>query len=244
MNLHLAEARVTSRDCEKQQLLAGLDLFSKLRSDELRRLATYARWSTYPATRVLFRKGDPGSRMMVVRHGRVKACTHSEEGKELMIAMFRPGEVFGEIALLDGADRTADIVAIEDCELLTLDRRDFIPFLLEHPEAAVTMLEVLARRVRRTTKLLEDVAFYDGPIRLARRLVHLAEVVGVEVEEGVRLDMPLSQQQLGNMVGMTRETINKQLKQWREEALITWVRSIYTITDLAALKKISVMDAP
>jgi CRP-like cAMP-binding protein len=176
--------------------------------------------------------------MMVVRHGRVKVSTHGECGKELVLNMFGPGEVFGEIALLDGSSRTADAITIDDCELLVLDRRDFIPFLLEHPDASVRMLEVLTHRLRRTTQLLEDVAFREGPARLARRFLRLAEFSGRDVDDGIFVDMALSQQQLGDMVGMTRESINKQLKQWRDEGLIVWSRGYYTITDMDGLSRI------
>ncbi|MEM8947929.1 MAG: Crp/Fnr family transcriptional regulator [Pseudomonadota bacterium] len=223
---------------DKRGLLANLDLFRKLRADELDRLVAFTRWSKPKARTVLFRKSDPGTSMMVVRQGRVKCSTHSEDGKELVLNMFGPGEVFGEIALLDGSPRTADAVTIDDCELLVLDRRDFIPFLLEHSDASVRMLEVLTHRLRRTTQLLEDVAFREGPSRLARRFVHLAEFSGKEVEDGIFVDMALSQQQLGNMVGMTRESINKQLRQWRDEGLISWTRGYYTITDLEQLSRI------
>lgn len=227
-----------TRDGDKRGLLADLDLFRKLRADELNRLVAFTRWARNQARSVLFRKGDPGTSMMVVRHGRVKVCTHGECGKELVLDMFGPGDVFGEIALLDGSPRTADAVAIDDCDLLVLDRRDFIPFLLEHPDASVRMLEVLTYRLRRTTQLLEDVAFREGPARLARRFLRLAEFSGRDVDDGIFVDMPLSQQQLGDMVGMTRESINKQLKQWRNQGLIIWNRGYYTITNMDDLSKI------
>lgn len=225
-------------DSDKLKLLADLDLFRKLRPDELDRLIAFTRWSRHRARSVLFCKGAPGTSMMVVRHGRVKVCTHSECGRELVLEMFGPGDVFGEIALLDGSPRTADAVTIDECELLVLDRRDFIPFLLEHSDASVRMLEVLTQRLRRTTQLLEDVAFRGGPSRLARRFIHLAEFSGRDVENGVYVDMSLSQQQLGDMVGMTRESINKQLKHWRDEGLITWSRGYYTIMDIEELSKL------
>lgn len=223
---------------DKRGLLADLDLFRKLRADELDRLVAFTRWMLPKARTLLFRKDDPGTNMMVVSQGRVKVSTHSEDGKELVLGLFGPGEVFGEIALLDGAPRTADAITIDDCKLLVLDRRDFIPFLLEHSDASVRLLEVLSQRLRRTTKLLEDVAFLEGPSRLAKRFVHLADFSGRRVEEGVFVDLPLSQQQLGNMVGMTRESVNKQLRQWRDEGIISWARGYYTINNLDELSKL------
>lgn len=227
-----------TRDGDKRALLADLDLFRKLRADELDRLVVFTRWAHHRARTVLFCKNDPGTSMMVVRYGRVKVCTHGECGKELVLDMFGPGDVFGEIALLDGSPRTADAVTIDACQLLVLDRRDFIPFLLDHPDASVRMLEVLSYRLRRTTQLLEDVAFREGAARLAHSFLRLAQFSGRSVDDGIFVDMPLSQQQLGDMVGMTRESINKQLKQWRDQGLIIWDRGYYTITNLDGLSKI------
>jgi CRP-like cAMP-binding protein len=227
-----------TRDGDKRAWLADLDLFRKLRADELDRLMPFTRWAHHQAHTILFRKNDPGSSLMVVCKGRVKICTHGECGKELVLDMFGPGDVFGEIALLDGSPRSADAVTIDECGLLVLDRRDFIPFLREHPDATVRMLEVLTHRLRRTTELLEDVAFCEGPTRLARRFMRLAEFSGRAVDEGVFVDMALSQQQLGDMVGMTRESINKQLKQWRDKGLIDWNRGYYTIRNLEGLSNI------
>lgn len=223
---------------DKRGLLADLDLFRKLRADELDRLVAFTRWMQPKARTLLFHKDDPGTSMLVVSEGRVKVSTHSEDGKELVLGLFGPGEVFGEIALLDGSPRTADAITIDDCQLLVLDRRDFIPFLLEHSDASVRLLEVLTQRLRRTTQLLEDVAFREGPSRLARRFVRLADFSGREVENGVFVDMALSQQQLGNMVGMTRESVNKQLRQWRDEGIMSWARGFYTITNLEELSKL------
>ena len=114
---------------DKRRLLEQHPLFGQLEAEELDRLVTYMRVARYPRRTVLFRKGDPGTNMMVVLRGRVKVCTHSEDGKELVLNLFSPGDVFGEIALLDGADRTADAVTLDDCDLLVLERRDFLPFL-------------------------------------------------------------------------------------------------------------------
>jgi CRP/FNR family transcriptional regulator, cyclic AMP receptor protein len=222
---------------DKRRLLEQHPLFGRLGAAELDRLVTYLRVARYPRRTILFRKGDPGANMMVVLHGRVKVCTHSEDGKELVLNLFSPGEVFGEIALLDGADRTADAVALDDCELLVLERRDFIPFLRSHPDAALRLLEVLCQKLRQTSQLLEEALFLEGPSRLAKRLVHLAEAFGRPVTDGVRIELQLSQQQLGNMVGMSRESMNKHLRQWREADLIRIQDGHYVVTDLEALRR-------
>lgn len=223
---------------DKRALLANLPLFGRLAPEELDRLATYMRLVRHPARTVLFRKGDPGSNMMVVVRGRVKVCSHSEDGKELVLNLINPGEVVGEIALLDGADRTADAVTLAETELLVLERRDFVPFLQRHPDACMRLFAVLCERLRKTSELLEEALFLEGSSRLAKRLVHLAEVFGKPVPGGIRIDIPLSQQQLGSMVGMSRESMNKQLKQWRQDGLIRVEDGRYVLTDLDALRDI------
>lgn len=222
---------------DKRSLLAEHPLFGQLAPDELDRLVTYMRVVRHPMRTVLFRKGDPGTNMMMVRRGRIKICTHSEDGKELVLNLINPAEVFGEMALLDGADRSADAVTLEDCELLVLERRDFIPFLLAHPEACLRLLNVLCQRVRRTSELLEEAMFLEGPTRLAKRLVYLAERFGTPVADGIRIDIPhLSQQQIGSLVGMSRESMNKQLRQWRREDLIRIEDGYYVVCDIEALR--------
>jgi CRP/FNR family cyclic AMP-dependent transcriptional regulator len=124
-----------------------------------------------------------------------------------------------------------------ECELLVLERRDFIPFLRSHPDAALRLLEVLCQKLRQTSQLLEEALFLEGPSRLAKRLVHLAEAFGRPVPEGVRIELQLSQQQLGNMVGMSRESMNKHLRQWREADLIRIQDGHYVVTDLEALRQ-------
>jgi CRP/FNR family transcriptional regulator, cyclic AMP receptor protein len=221
---------------DKRALLANHPLFGQLAPEELERLLTYMRLVRQPPRTVLFRKGDPGTHMVVVVRGRVKVCTHSEDGKELVLNLINPGEVVGEIALLDGSDRTADAVTLTDSDLLILERRDFIPFLQRHPDACMRLFAVLCARLRKTSELLEEALFLEGSSRLAKRLVHLAEIFGKPVPGGVRVDIALSQQQLGNMVGMSRESMNKQLKQWRHDNLIRIEDGRYVLTNLDALR--------
>jgi CRP/FNR family transcriptional regulator, cyclic AMP receptor protein len=221
---------------DKRALLANHPLFGQLAPEELERLLAYMRLVRQPARTVLFRKGDPGTHMVVVVRGRVKVCTHSEDGKELVLNLINPGEVVGEIALLDGSDRTADAVTLADSDLLILERRDFIPFLQRHPDACMRLFAVLCARLRKTSELLEEALFLEGSSRLAKRLVHLAEIFGKPVPGGVRVDIPLSQQQLGNMVGMSRESMNKQLKHWRHDNLIRIEDGRYVLTNLDALR--------
>jgi CRP/FNR family transcriptional regulator, cyclic AMP receptor protein len=223
---------------DKRDLLARTPLFSQFSPEELNRLVSFMRIERFPARRVLVRKGDPGTSMMVVLEGRVQICTRSEEGREFVVNIINPGELFGEIALLDGSDRTADAVTMDPCELMILERRDFMPFLRDHPDACLRLLEVLCKKLRWTTGVLEAALFLEGPSRLARVLVHLASLYGHKVDQGIELRIRLSQQQLANMVGMSRESINKQLGQWRDDGIVAIEDGRILITDLDALQEI------
>ena len=231
-----------SDDIDKVAVLSGHFLLRDLPAEDLRRLASYARPVRHPTHRVLFQKGDPGEGMMAVISGRVKIRCYSVDGKELVLNVIKPGELFGEIALLDAKPRTADAVTMESCELLVLERRDFLPFLANHPQACLHLLSVLCDRMRQTSQQLEDALFLDLAPRLARCLARLAERFGKPVPDGIRIDVRLSQQELAAFVGMTRESVNKQLAAWRRDGLVGFSAGTVTIHDLAALRELSGID--
>ena len=202
---------------DKRDLLARAPLFSQFSADELSRLVSFMRVERYPARRVLVRKGDPGTSMMVVLEGRVQICTRSEEGREFVVNIINPGEVFGEIALLDGKERTADATAMADCELLVIERREFIPFLERHPEICTRLLAVLCERLRRTSEQVEDVLFLELPARLTKALLRLAASHGRAMAGGQRIELKLSQRELGNMIGTSRETVTRVVKELKQD---------------------------
>jgi CRP/FNR family transcriptional regulator, cyclic AMP receptor protein len=223
---------------DKEAILAEHVLLRHLKREELRQLAGYAWVAHHPTHAVIFRKGDPGASMMAVLRGRVKICSYSLDGKELVLNIISKGEFFGEIALLDGEPRTADAVAHEPCDLLVLERRHFLPFLERNPEVCLRLLTVLCQRLRRTSEQLEDTLFLEVPSRLARALLRLAKACGQKVPGGVRIDLKLSQQQLGALVGITRESTNKQLGEWQKEELIAVKNGYITILDMDTLEDI------
>ncbi|MBV9523838.1 MAG: Crp/Fnr family transcriptional regulator, partial [Alphaproteobacteria bacterium] len=131
------------------------------------------------------------------------------DGREIVLNTIREGEIFGEIALLDGKERTADATAQGACELLVIDRRSFVPFLRKNPEVSLRLIAVLCERLRRTTEQVEDMLFRDLPSRLAKKLIELAAAGGERDAAGRRIATRLSQRLLGTMIGMSRESINK-----------------------------------
>ena len=216
---------------DKRQLLAQSALFSQLEPMELDRLVQFARLKKVDAKDVVFYQGDPGNQMFAVVSGRIRISIVSEEGKEIILGTLGPGDVFGEIALFDGKSRTATATATEASEFLVIERKDLIPFLEKHPQVAIKLLGALSARLRMTDELIEDTLFLNLTSRLAKKLLALARVNGQQTPQGVRINLKLSQQELGNLVGTTRESVNKQLRAWQEEGLISMDRGYITILD-------------
>ena len=203
-------------------LLARAPLFSGLSEDELEALLDVTRLRSLKAREELFHKGDEGSEVYLVVRGTVKALTTSEEGDDVVFSILSQGELFGEIALLGSPERTATVSALTACELLAIHRRDFLDFLKRHPEASIKMLMVMAQRLKHVSELVEDTLFLNLPVRLAKKFVHYASIYGDEIESGdVRINLKLSQEEWGDLVGATRESINKQIAAWKDEGIVS-----------------------
>ena len=175
---------------------------------------------------------------MAVLSGRVRICSNSVEGREVVLNVIGPGEVFGEIAMIDGGERTADAFAMEETELLVLSRRDFMPVLARNPDVCMKLLELLCRRLRWTSEQMEDMNFLDLRSRLAKRLAYLADNHGEATVGGDRKTVRISQQLLANMIGASREAVNIQLAAWKEEGVISSRRGWITILDRVQLDRI------
>lgn len=226
-------------ESHREAALAGHFLLRHLRPEERRRLAASAQIQRYPRGATIFQKGDAGSSMMAVIRGRVKISTWSNEGRELVLNIIDQGGVFGEIAVLDGRPRTADAIALDETDLLVLERSQLLPFLTGNPEALARLLEVLCQRLRQTSEHLEDAMLREAPSRLARGLLRLAETFGRPVPDGIRLNIKLSQQQIGSLVGASRESINKHLNDWQRAGHLTLEGGSITIRDRAVLERIA-----
>jgi CRP-like cAMP-binding protein len=222
----------------KRQIFAEHFLFRELTPAERDGLLTYAHVEHYGTGRTIFLKGSPGRGMMAVLKGRVRISATSAEGREIVLNTIEEGEVFGEIALLDGKERSADAVAAADCDLLVIERRDFVPFIENHPGLALRLMAVLCERLRRTTQQVEDVLFLDLPSRLAKKLLDLASTRAQRTPAGLRFDAKLSQREIGTMIGLSRESVNKQLALWQQEGVIAVEKGIITVRDEAELRSL------
>ena len=159
----------------RRALLAQHFLLAQLDEAALDTLLAVASERRFTNGQVIFQKGDPGTSMMAVLSGRVRISAYSEDGREIILNMVDPGQLFGEIALLDGKERSADATAMGKTELLILDRRDFLPFLERNPKIAVQLIEVLCDRVRRTSEMVESIAFLDFRGKAGELLLQMAE---------------------------------------------------------------------
>ncbi len=227
------------RNSEFRSLFQRHPLFNGLTPAELDDLLAHARVVRYPARASLFARGDPGGQMIAVVSGRVRISLTGPDGHELILNVIEAGQLFGEIAMLDGRDRTADATIVEATELLIIDRRDFLPFLKRHPDVAVRLLLTLCERMRTTTDQIEDIFLLPVTARLAKKLLQMAAAHGQKSAAGVRLGARLSQRELGGMLGVSRESINKHLGAWQKAGLVTLENGAITVRDQAELARLA-----
>jgi CRP/FNR family transcriptional regulator, cyclic AMP receptor protein len=201
---------------DKAKLLSGSSLFCDLSHAELTELATQTELRSLRAKQMVVVQGSVGDEMFAVLHGRLKVVRSSDEGKEATICILEAGEMFGEIAMLDGGLRTATVETLEPCELLVLRRDSVMQHLEQHPKVMHQMISALCQRLRNVDDFLQDTLFLNLPQRLGKTLKQLAKQHGIKDENGVLIDLKLTQQELANMVGSSRESVNKQLSVWME----------------------------
>src|SRR4030088_551065 len=202
----------------KLAVLRKHPMFCDLEPEARAQLSRYANHSTLKRGATIVSKGDPGNSLVVVVSGTVKISISSPDGRSAILNLIGPGEIFGEVALLDGRVRTADATANTNCEIYVIDRRDFIPFVRSQPALAMKLIELLCERLRWTSDQVEEVILQNLPGRLASALLRLTEKHKLAPAGRT---IAITQQEISEMVGMTRESINKQLRAW---AARDWVR--------------------
>jgi CRP/FNR family cyclic AMP-dependent transcriptional regulator len=203
---------------DKRTFLSAHPFFKGLKPELIDQVGSHAIIRVVKAGAVIYGKGDPGDSLFAVITGTVQISVPSVEGKDTVFAQLAAGEIVGEIALLDGRPRSADVAAVTDCELMVINRRDFVPLIHDHPELAFRLIDILCEKLRRTNDQVERVTFLDLPTRLAKVLIQLAQS-GEASAEGRKISV--TQSALGQMIGMSRESTNKQLRNWEER---NWVR--------------------
>ena len=222
-----------------RSLLARHVLFRNAAPSLLDGLVRFATVRHLRAGEEIFAKGDPGQSLQGVLAGRICIYTVSPENEEVFLNILEPGEIFGEIALMDGGPRTASARAMSDADLLQIHRDHFLPYLRQYPELALSMMPVLCSRIRMNVEFIEDAVFLHLPARLAKRLLALGDTHGVEDSRGLRIRLKLSQQDLAHMIGATRERVNKELGLWRERGWITIDDGMIVLCDRARLTQVA-----
>jgi CRP/FNR family cyclic AMP-dependent transcriptional regulator len=207
------------RDVKRAALLVS-PLFQAMKPEEVDQILKLASERHAPRGSTIFQKGDEGSSMMAVLRGRVRVSAVSAEGREITLNVISPGQIFGEIALLDGKPRSADATASEDTLLLVVERRQFLPFIRQNEGIQLRLVAVLCERLRSTSLALESLALFDLPARMARLLLKLGEDYGRPNPDGLRIDLKLSQRDISTLVASSRESVNKQLRVWRDDGLV------------------------
>ena len=228
--------RASPSQQDPAESLRRVDLFSQLSDADLAVLARALRPKHCDAGQVVVLRGDPGDSLYLIVSGRAHVTLTSPEGKEVVLTPLGRGDFFGDLALLDGQPRSADVIAREACELLVLQRPDFMAYLDAHAGVAKHLLAVMSRRLRRNADLIEEVAFLDIGARLARLLLSLADGAQPGGAPDVSLGR-LNQTELANQVGATRESVNKCLASYQREGLVTWRGRELVIRDAAGLRQ-------
>ncbi len=222
---------------DARRLLAQCSLFRGLTSDERNVLVGRAHLRKLDAGETIFLMDTPGDSMMAILEGNVRISVPSAEGKEVVLAILHPGEVFGEIALLDGQGRTADARAMTRCNIAVLDRRDVLSFFERHPNAWPKLVEVLCDRLRRTDQHLAEMALLEIPLRLAKTLLRL---LAEGDTQGPKI--ALSQRELGNIVGASRESVNQCLNEWQRRGIVSIEDNFITIANRKLLEQMADPD--
>jgi len=186
---------------------------------------------------VLFHEGDQGNRLYVIGEGKIKLGRTSADGRENLLAILGPGEMFGELSLFDPGPRTATATAVAETQLIALGHDDLNEFLSGRPAVAATMLAALARRLRRTNEALADLVFTDVPGRVAKALLDLSNRFGRPAEDGILVPHDLTQEELAQLVGASRETVNKALADFATRGWIKLEARAVVLLDVERLKR-------
>ena len=204
----------------KREVLMRIPLFRDLTRAELDAVAAHAVVHRQQRGAAMLRKGEPATGMIVLLQGRVRISLLSEDGREVIVRILGPGEVLGEISLLDGQPRSADVTALEDCVLLQVERAHFLSMLRGSTDLCLRLMASLCERVRRTSASLEEAVLLDLPARLWLHLRRMAAEHGVATARGTLITVRLSQGEIAALVGASREAVNRQLRSWESEGRI------------------------
>jgi CRP/FNR family transcriptional regulator, cyclic AMP receptor protein len=218
-------------------LIERNSLFRGLAAPAIQRIAALASRRTYHSGAVVFMHGDPGDSLYGVLTGRIRISASTQGGKEVLLNVMEPGDAFGEIALLDGAPRTAGATALAPTDLMIIRREDFLALLRGEPQLAVHLIELLCKRVRWTSEQMEDSSLLSAPARLAKRLLSLARTHGRQIPAGLQLKT--SQQELAQFLSLSRQIVNKHLQAWKRKSWVALGRGHVVLLNERAIRNLT-----
>jgi CRP-like cAMP-binding protein len=217
--------------------LKKVPLFSDLDDEELHKLASIVREQNYKRRTTIVRVDDPGGALYILKSGLVKITIEDQHGDEMILRILYPTDFFGEMSLLDGMPRSATVTAQEPSEVLTISREHFLNIIEQSPKILLKMTAVLSQRLRNTNELIHSLAFFDVYGKVARLLLNLAAERGRVTEQGTVIDMRLTQQELAELAGMTRETMARTLREFQQAGCIRVDSGIISILELDILRR-------
>jgi CRP/FNR family cyclic AMP-dependent transcriptional regulator len=222
-----------------KELLADVPLFEDLNDAELAIVAQRVRQRRYKEDDTIFHRNDPGVALYVIVTGKVKIHNEAPDGTDCIIAILSEGEFFGELAIIDGEERSADATTLEPTELLMLTKDDLHDVIHRYPRISLRLLSTLAGRIRRTTEAYLASSALDVNGRLALQLLRLSEQHGIVTTAGIRIDLHLTQTDLGALVGASRESVNKVMGYFRRQGFVTVDdRNYITVHNQPALSRL------
>ena len=224
---------------DKLAILRGHSLFGQLSPAGIEHLGSCMKLRSLRRGTVIFAMGEPDTGLMGVIAGAVKIRVPSADGREIVLSIMHKGDLFGEIALLDGHPRSADAIAVTDCKLMVIERRDLIPFLRSQPDLTIQIIEILCTRLRRTTERVEEATFLSLPTLLAKALLRLT---GDAEKPGLAPKVSITQSEISQIIGRSRESTNRQLRAWAKHGLIRLERGAVVVLQRDKLAEMAVQD--
>lgn len=219
------------------EVLAKVPLFAALEPEAATALLASMQEHHLQRGDVIFAEGDAGDRLFVILDGKVKLGQTAVDGRESLMAVLGPGEMFGELSLFDPGPRTSTATALTDCHMASMARGALRPWLTGRPEVAEALLQALAQRIRRTNETLADLVFYDVPGRVAKALIDLSTKFGRDTDEGRRVEHDLTQEELAQLVGASRETVNKALADFASRSWLRLESRAVVLLDVERLER-------
>ena len=204
----------------KLWFLKHIRLFDGISPSEMQEMEKITRMEEVKKRQPLYLPGDPSSNVYLLKKGRVKIANTAPSGKEVTFDILEPGEVFGELEVLEDAPRSTSAEALDDALICVIPRKDFDQYLAMHPNVTVKLTKLIGLRLKKIQSRIEDLVFRDVPARLAHLLSELSKSDGVAEKQGVRLKVKLTHQEMANLIGCSRETVSATMGQFRDQGLI------------------------